>query len=146
MDRSEVKAIVDREIEPLMEMMGVPHWRIKVEYERPENGEWEAECHRIPPYNRANVRIDPDSMADADHVIRTLVHELAHVVLSPFDVYRNVMTAHDVEGSPEDKRERQLWTYAVEQAVINVERMYRGMKAGRGGRAKPKPKPNRKAK
>jgi hypothetical protein len=30
MDRSEVKAIVEAEIDPLMDRLGIPHWRITV--------------------------------------------------------------------------------------------------------------------
>ncbi len=129
MDRSEVKAVVDREIEAMAKALGVAHWSLTVSYGPCSRKEWSAECVRQAEYNVAKIIIDPEKQGDEDDVLDSLLHELAHVVLAPFDTYRSVMTAADVPGSPADKRERNLWAFAVEQGVICVMRAYRGTRA-----------------
>lgn len=126
MDRSAVKAIVDREIGGLMEAMGVPHWKVEVRYEPCSNPEWMAMCHRVVDYNTCRITIDPDMADDERGVVRSLVHELAHVLLAPFDLYREAITQHIDAGTVAARQEARLWNFAVEQAVINIERLWRG--------------------
>ncbi len=137
MDTSAVKAIVDRHIEPLMESMGIPHWKISVYYDSCSDPEWVAECRRICDYNQAWITIDPRHAVDEAGVVKSLVHELCHVILAPLDVYREAMTQHIENGTDLAKQENRLWSHFIEQTVINCERMYRGLN-GRAGKAPPK--------
>jgi hypothetical protein len=139
LDQSAVERIARRELESLMEVLGISHWRITVEYELPpDEGDgrhprgWQttAECGLNTPYNQATIRIDPGRIDDRDHLIKELRHELFHVLLSPYRLYRHVQAATIREGSPADEQEDRLWDYCDEQAVINLERMYRGLTAG----------------
>jgi hypothetical protein len=139
LDQSAVERIARRELESLMEVLGIPHWRITVEYELPpDEGDgrhprgWQttAECGLNTPYNQATIRIAPGRIDDRDHLIKVLRHELFHVLLSPYRLYRHVQAATIREGSPADEQEDRLWDYCDEQAVINLERMYRGLTAG----------------
>lgn len=133
MDRSAVKTIVDREIELLMERLGIPHWKIRVEYEveQPSNGRVRnGECEWLVDYNSATVRLNPDSLEDEAHVLKVLRHELFHILLSPYSVAHNVILPLTEADSVKDKMLQSVWTHAMEQAIINLERMYNGFMKG----------------
>jgi hypothetical protein len=130
LDRSAVKAIVDRESGPLMRRLGISHWKIKFDYdlcERHDDRRTEAECTRLVDYNDATVSFDPAAIDDEDHCLDVLRHELFHVVLAPIDIFSNAIRPI-VEG--DDKVQGVLESvknHAVEQAVIALQRMYRGL-------------------
>jgi hypothetical protein len=150
-DRSAVVRIVGRTIEPLMERLGIPHWHIEVIYgpltddgERPSPGtRYVAECNASIPYDQASIRIDPEQIDDEEHLLEVLRHELFHVLVSPFNLHRNIQVATIESGSPADEQEGGLWKYCEEQAVINLERMYLGLTRVA---ERPKPGPNLKRK
>ena len=122
MDASKVKETVDAHIEPLMRAVGVPHWRITVDYEPlPEGSVAEIDFQSVD-YWRAFITFDPAKCTDEDHVIRCLLHEILHILAAPFVVYRNVMRAGMDAESPEGEREDRLWCYAMEQQVVMLER------------------------
>lgn len=126
MDRSEVKAIVDREIEALKERLGIPHWRIKASYDL-RDGDACGQCTRRVDYNQAFIEFDPDGLDDEQHVLKVLRHELFHVVLVPFDIVFNALRPvlekdATLAGTIDSIRE-----HATEQAVINLERMWSGL-------------------
>lgn len=129
MDRSEVIKIVDRSIDPLLRRFGIEHWKVEVCYDlRADNGiaHNSARCTRMADYNRAIIEFDPDQFDDEASVLRSLRHELFHVLLSPFDVYSNAAEAalHDSATTAILAR---VWSHSVEQAVINLERLYDGL-------------------
>ena len=143
MDRSAVKAIVDREIEPMMARLGVPHWRVSVDYGPCSNPNWKASCGRTPDYNQATITIDASLADNEQDVIDSLEHELFHVLLAPFGLYRDLVTQHVAEGSAEEKQEARLFCFTIEQMVINLKRMRIGL-APAVSPATPKAKPKRK--
>jgi hypothetical protein len=132
MDRSAVKAIIERELDPLAKKLGVGHWRLTVKFDlRDGDEDWETQgrCLKYVDYDRAIISLDPDSLADEAEVVRVLIHELLHIVLAPFDVLVNAV-------GPVLKRDETLVAVldsvrmnAVEQAVVNLERMYRNLTA-----------------
>ena len=128
MKKAEVKAIVDANIEPWMEKLGIPHWSIEVTYGPCADRNWQASCDRQVAYNQAHIIIDPKHAVDEEGVIRSLVHELLHVVLAPFDLYRDVLSQHCGEaGSVRAREERALFDFTVEQLVVNLRRVVKGM-------------------
>lgn len=134
MDRSAVKAIVDREIEPLKARLGIPHWRIVVTYgpvsdpgRVAEGHRGMAECRRAAPYERATITLDHEQHDDETEVVDSLIHELLHVVLAPFDLYRNFATKFIEVGTTADGQEDTLFAHCIEQAVRNLERMHWGL-------------------
>lgn len=146
MDRSAVKAIVDREIEPLMRRLGIPHWKIRVTLdprEPRENGDTQRGIveYRVD-YNTAVINLNPDSFDDETEVIETLRHELQHIVASPYAiVYGMLRSLLDNEPKVWALIDS-AWTHANEQTVINLERMYLGLTNEADPMAKkPKPKP-----
>lgn len=139
MDRSAVQAIVARELEGLRNRMGLADWNLRVQFGPCSRPGWVASCENQPDYNRSTITIDPAVHDDEAEVLDSLVHELCHAVLAPFDVYREAMLqlVPDFNSSPEGKQEDRYWTYFVEQAVANLERMYRGLSSA----APPQPQP-----
>jgi hypothetical protein len=133
MDRSEVKAIVEREIEPLLRKVGIAHWKIRFSYQN-ESVDADGclkhgECTRLVDYNVAHISLNPESFDDEDAVLRTLRHELFHVVLSPFDLYSSSVD-QATSGTDLDVARGMLervWNHACEKAVINLERMFFGL-------------------
>lgn len=128
MDKSEVKVVVDREMRGALDRFGIGHWKVTVKYEPPSNPAWCASCERDVDYNDATVRLDPDQHDDEAAVVRSLEHELLHIALAPFDLYREAMTQHIPNGTTEAKQEARLHAFAVEQTVINLERIVRGLR------------------
>jgi hypothetical protein len=134
MDRSEVRAIVEAEIEPLLDRLGISHWRITVHFGPIEadhrvaaGHKVQGECLKNAPYDMATITLDPEEIHDPEHARKILRHELFHVLLAPFDVYRKFATAFIESKSSGDVQEDNLWEFASEQAVINLERMWRGL-------------------
>lgn len=133
MDRSAVKAIVDREIGPLMGRLGIHHWKVAVVYGPigdDAGGTVTGQCTRLYDYNSATVALDPGAMEDEDHARRVLRHELFHVVLSPFDLYAGAVDGAGL-GEPLDDVLDRVWRHSCEKAVINLERMYDGLTEAR---------------
>ena len=124
MDKSEVKAIVDRNIKPMMALLGVQHWKINVLYEPCTNPNWVASCARNIAYQKATITIDPSRADSEEDVIDSLRHELIHVLLAPFDAYRGIMTSHLTQGDTLDRIEDEAWEVAIENTVLAVERIF----------------------
>jgi hypothetical protein len=131
MDRSEVRAIVGREIGPLMQRLGIDHWDVTVSYasSAEDSDGWieHGRCTRMIDYNKATITLNPESFNDEMAVLKTLRHELFHVVLAPFDLYSSAVDQvidgdHAAHGLVD-----RVWTHACEGAVIALERMYRGL-------------------
>lgn len=132
MDRSAVKAIVEREIEGLQLRLGIPHWRIVVDYDLRRSNEGyttQGECGWRVDYNKASISLDPDAFDDERETLEVLRHELFHLLLSPFTVFLNTIKPLLRNDRSRSDMAENVWTYASEQAVINLERMYRGLTA-----------------
>lgn len=126
MDESAVRAIVDANIKRLMDELGLGHWRIKCRYEPTGTPDWLAMSTVDPDYNMATFTFDPAMHEDEAEVISSIEHELYHVALAPFVLYRETLRE---QAPPDDDRfmraEQRAWRYAVEQGVINLERIVR---------------------
>jgi hypothetical protein len=130
MDRSAVKKIVDENIDGLLEKLGLPHWRIEVSYDlRADDGicRTKGRCTRAIDYNKARIEFDPDECEDEADVLKTLRHELFHIVASPFDLYMQAADQCTKEDSPEEAILDRVFDHAVEKVMINLERMFIGL-------------------
>jgi hypothetical protein len=132
MDRSEVIAIVERELEPLTHRFGLEHWEIKLSYS-PEPIDSDGflkrgECTRLVDYDSAYISLNPEGLEDEESVLKTLRHELFHIILSPFDLYLAAVERTDIVASSGEILHR-VWDHASERSVINLERMWKGMTA-----------------
>lgn len=121
---AEVRTFVDRHIGPMARVMGVAHWEIGVSYGPACRPEFKADVVRELDYQQLTITIDPEHCDDEQSVVRTLIHELSHVLLAPFQLYRDMMTQHVRPGTVEHRREARLWHHVEETIVVNIERMH----------------------
>jgi hypothetical protein len=132
-DKSQVKLIVDAALDPLMRRLGLERWEVQVSYASEAVDDagclTRGECTRLVDYSSAHIRLNPEAFDEPDAVLRTLRHELFHIVLSPFDLYTSMvaeaLTMPIVTAMLGRTRE-----HACEQAVINLERMFAGLSTG----------------
>jgi hypothetical protein len=132
MDRSAVKRVVDENIEPMMARLGIGHWHVVVSYDlRADNGmcRTKGQCTRAIDYNKAHIELDPEECDDEADVLKTLRHELFHIVASPFDLYVQAADQCTKEDSPEEAILNRVFDHAVEKVMINMERMFNGLTA-----------------
>jgi hypothetical protein len=152
LDRSAVKAVVDRDIGGLLRDLGIGHWHIRIAYTPAQTSadgiDSKGECTRLVDYNSAAITLNPEAFDDEAEVVKTLRHELFHVVLSPFDVAWNAVKKALDEESVLFGVVQSVWTHATEKAAINLERMHHGLsgKAAVAAKVKATPKPRPKAK
>jgi hypothetical protein len=135
MDQSEARRLVEAHIEGYTAALGIAFWRLTILYE-PIDAEpgrvcrdhkAAGECITNVRYNRATIRLDPAQLDDAAKLLEALRHELFHVVLAPFLLYRDHYLATVERGSGADDQESRLWEFVAEQAVINLERVWEGI-------------------
>ncbi len=126
MDQSAVKRLVERDLETLMRAFGVPHWSIRVCYGPIDGADdgcmAQGHCHRLIDYESATITLDPANLDDEDEVLKTLRHELMHVVLSPFDLLRSWMLTGPKDADYE--RALTIANHATEIGVKNLSRMW----------------------
>jgi hypothetical protein len=129
-DASEVKRIVEANMRPMSEALGVHHWFFNIDYHSTGNENWKASCSRNIDYHHAHIIIDPAHCHSEKDVLESLRHEMLHVILAPFDLYRDLVTQHIQEDSVEARQERRAFNYAVEQMVLRLEKMFDFMEPG----------------
>lgn len=131
MDLSAVKTIVDRELEPLMARFGIGHWRIVVSYAPTDADEegWQrrGRCSRMVDYNQAHITLNSDAFEDEADCVKTLRHELLHIVAAPWDIVWNAAWPLVKDDPIKAGLLDSIHTHAMEQAIVNLERMYRGL-------------------
>ncbi|KQR22876.1 hypothetical protein [Deinococcus sp. Leaf326] len=116
------------ELLPLwIQRLGCPHWSISVTYGPCSNPDWSAQCSRQVAYDVAEITLDPAHHDSKEEIERSLIHELLHVKLAVFDLYRNVVTQNRLPGTAADREESALWEFTIEQAVKDLRRMVSGM-------------------
>lgn len=126
MDVSKLRAIVEAQAPTLIRGLGIAHWTIAFHYSlRGSKGDFarKAECTRQVDYNRASINFDADEFETEEEVVAVLLHELIHVVLTPFDILWNTACAFWPGDTPQSRVMDSVWDHAVEQAVINVQRV-----------------------
>jgi hypothetical protein len=120
MDQSAVKKWVDKHLKKLMRRMGIPHWSITVRYEHIEG---DTMAHILPQlkYEIAEITIDSSKIKEEEQLEKLILHELSHVLTSPYTMFWDSVAHALPEGSIESFKE--LFIYAEEMTVKNLERM-----------------------
>lgn len=123
MDKSKCREIVDQHIKDLMWMLGVQAWGVTVEYE-PINRNASATITFDYAYEQATIIIDPDKHDLEETLLKNLRHELIHLILAPFDSYRDLI----INTFPKDSQlvgiEHQAAKVATERTVLGIERIF----------------------
>lgn len=133
MDASAVKALVARELEPLAKKLGVGHWQITASTSpKDSDGDGQilrGECNRLIDYDNAHITLNPEAFDDEGDALKTIRHELLHVVVSPFDLVWDMAKELMGDDAKAFKALAVAWTHATEKTIINLERMYQGLTA-----------------
>lgn len=124
---AEMRPIVDELLPVWMGKLGCPHWDVSVRYEPCSNPEWSASCQREVAYEVAVITLDPAHHFTREDVEQSIIHELLHVKLAVFDLYRAVVTQNRPLGSSAAREEAALFTYCLERAVKELRRLVVGM-------------------
>ena len=150
MDVSQAKAIVERDLEGLLDTFGLGHWDVRVDLDaiRDEGPNTIGISSPNADYEHAYIRLDAEAIATEDKLLRVLRHELFHVVVSPLRVYREAANQHLRRGSPAYGSDQRTWEHFEEQVICNLERLYKGLtataKAAPEKSGKPRKAPKRK--
>lgn len=139
MDRSAVEAIAAKALGPLMERLAIGHWEITVSCDFHQDGTL-GDCSRLWDYEKATIRLNPSALADEQAVLETLLHELMHVVLAPFDHYSTAAEAVIGERHVCRPLLDLAWNNSAEKAVLNLIRMYGNLMDMVSAKPAPKPK------
>lgn len=124
MDKSKVIEAIRRHCGPMRDMLGPQDWEITWLAEAAVTANSKASCSWNVHYSTATIRIDPACHDNEDEIVDSMFHELCHVLLSPFALYREVTTQHIASGSTAERRDNCLFDYAQEQAVLRMERLW----------------------
>src|SRR5690625_2021060 len=119
MEAMDVRAIVDQHAPRLKKASGIERWDVRITVERcPE--QVKGQCEADPRYMIAEIQIDPEHAEDEDDVVKTLRHEMLHVLVSQFEVYRAAVH-HLVDSEDALNAIDEVWTFATENVVHNIE-------------------------
>jgi len=118
MTTDQCKAFVEANLQAMVKELMLESWDITVKYSsRPDNDDGVlAKCKTDMDYRWAVITIYDDAILDEKELSRVLYHELFHVVLSPFDFYRNTRKA-------ENAAESRVYIFALENVVTHLERV-----------------------
>lgn len=127
MDLSEVRRIVDEHLPFMLWDLQVNMWDVRISYEpfRAEVEEGVAGQNSYDTdYDHCHIQIDPSRADTEEDVLRTLRHELLHLITSPIvdpeEHIRPFLTKEQQEAL------RTMLRHAEERIVLNIERMLDG--------------------
>lgn len=126
MDVSRCREIVRSHLPRLMNFLCIGHWSITPVFERLD-GTFAGQCWPDPDYCTAKIIFDAEKCeGDELQLLALIVHELTHVVFSPFTLYqRAVLEAFKEFNQPAAWNMLSVVaTHAEEQAAINLERIW----------------------
>ena len=118
MDKSEVQDIVSGAIEKMKDLLYLNDWQINIYYGHLGDN-MNGKCERDISYRIADITLDPEELDSKEEVLDVLRHELLHLVIADFDLYKaaihhNFDDNHTFAG---------LYFHAAERVIGNIERM-----------------------
>ena len=123
MDKSEVKKLVSKALDPLSRGLAVGHWQIVCHLAHDKsNDDTGASIEMKPEYEHAEITVDFDNCETPQRVLRYLRHELIHVLLSEFDLFPEIVLCELTEE--QRAKYQKLWSHVTEKAVVRVEKIF----------------------
>ena len=122
MNAKDLRQLVERVLPSMLEAMGLERTRIEPDIRGLDDGE-AASIEAMPEYERAFLYIDPSKVSDERYALDTLRHELLHVLLSPYERYREFVAKVIDKDSPLHPVFETAWDHACEASVANLEIM-----------------------
>lgn len=126
MDASKIKEFTDEHLETLAEMFGIAHWEIHIHIKQCPTDGCSGEIEVNPDYEWVNIWLDPNNIEDSSQLEEVLIHELLHIMDTPFRIFYRSVMEHLPENSNEEKAMKALFHYCMENHVKYLERMHRG--------------------
>lgn len=126
MSPMQVRKIIQKEKDNLIKLLALEHWDIKFEYDLDDLDIY-GECHKQYDYKRATIRFNPKMFEERAAVVKTLRHELFHIVLAPFDLYMESIDELLIDGTDKAHILGKIWTHAHEQGVLALELIWQQM-------------------
>lgn len=123
MTADEVNSFVEAQLPRLKTILGLADWRIRFTYEACGNDGAFGECSVSEDTHTADITIDPDLHPDVRELADTLLHELSHVVLAPFEVLAETALMSAVDSDRLHSALERVHNYSREAGVRNVLRI-----------------------
>jgi hypothetical protein len=119
-DASLAKKVAAKSLKDARKFFGIdPAWDIKLASCPLEEGT-HAEVVILLPYRRAGINYDPGQARDARGVRAAVAHEVAHLVLAEFELFRDL-----VQASGEWSESLAVaYKYADERATVMLEQLF----------------------
>ena len=121
MNKDEAKEIVDEYLETMRWKLQLQDWGININYTRIKQSGTIGMCRADPKYKRADIDLDYDLIENKTELLRTLRHELFHIMHSHFEVYRKAVS-HLVTENEFDAID-EIFIHAAEDCVLKLENM-----------------------
>lgn len=125
MDKSQLESFLRTHLAALMDHVCVGHWTVTARAEPNSDSNLAATCERSIDYEWAIIRMNPELFETDAKALDTLFHELAHIILAPFDLYREATTQHIDKGTTAERQDNRLFNHCIEMCVMNLERLWR---------------------
>jgi hypothetical protein len=123
----ECKEWLESEGLALRNSLGLQHWTITYEQSELPHSVY-ADCLANPEYRNAHIRYDLGKIVDMKDFADHMLHELLHVVHSPTKLYSDCVCESVKTDSPVDKVLRESERQMAEHLVVNLTRMYHGLR------------------
>ena len=125
MTKDELTSVTNEHLLAFQEALGLTHWTVLIDVaDKAHEREFAATCHREINYDNAVLTFYGPTWESPEltQPLRTLRHELIHLMLSPFSLLDECLRAQIRGGKHAGAAAVRLSEYCEEQAVINVER------------------------
>jgi hypothetical protein len=122
-DERKARAIVRRHWRRIGRSLGLEGWEIRLFFGQPEQADQVASCDADPSYQVATITLDPARAESEEDLLDSLLHELAHVVHAPFELFWRLALV-DVPDGPRREQLKELWLHCCEQTRLIVQRGY----------------------
>lgn len=117
MEYSEAQALLTKHSGRLQKFLGITETTVIYKLQRSPNDIYRGECANNVEYSVATIWMDPYFLEDEADFLGVLFHELCHVILGPFDLFKNLVFNNLEEGTPEASSHRTVWTFSCEKGV-----------------------------
>ncbi len=129
MNKSTIKKLTNHYLAPVKHALGLSNWTTVIMFDLisplDDNGLIaKAECRKDLDYRKATIRFNTPQIADKQDFLDCLVHELAHLLLAPYDLFRQVVREyfdHRQDGNEGADAIGRVWTHACELTTTQVE-------------------------
>lgn len=125
MDKSAVESWVNENLDQYKSMMGLERWRFGLFYEQIDET-YGMTIQTLPEYELARITIDFEKMKDIQHVEECFLHEMMHIMHSPYEIAWKIAS----KLLDDDKSLETLeaaWHHAEEMTVRNLLHMHKSL-------------------